>query len=190
MQKNKILVEGTNIHRGTFVDADTFLDQNGQPYDLQMSDFGKGEKSSGGGAGGEEGGESGNANSSGGGSSGNSSGSGNEAGEDSQESGGGQQGNGGNSSQQSGGDDGDAGEASNQGSQGGQPQEHHGSYENENTFNDENGDPYDLERSELPDNQKRKPPELKTPEKGQMFKDVRTGKKYKWDGKKFVLQRL
>ena len=32
-------------------------------------------------------------------------------------------------------------------------------------------------------------PEFRTPEKGQMFRDVMTGKTYKWDGKKFVIQR-
>lgn len=37
--------------------------------------------------------------------------------------------------------------------------------------------------------QKPPEPEFKTPEKGQMFRDVMTGKTYKWDGKKFVIQR-
>ena len=32
-------------------------------------------------------------------------------------------------------------------------------------------------------------PEFRTPEKGQMFRDIMTGKTYKWDGKKFIIQR-
>ena len=37
--------------------------------------------------------------------------------------------------------------------------------------------------------QKPPEPEFKTPEKGQLFRDIMTGKTYKWDGKKFVIQR-
>ena len=78
---------------------------------------------------------------------------------------------------------------------------HHGTFQDLKTFLDKEGNEYELQKSvfsskpnqqqQQDQSQNNKPPQPKfvTPDKGQVFKDVNTGKTYTWDGKKFVIQR-
>ena len=86
---------------------------------------------------------------------------------------------------------------------------HHGSFQDIKTFLDPDGNQYDLQKSNLGSdmpqsdnegkgqgeqneqrpNQKPPEPKFETPKKGQMFRDIMTGKTYKWNGKDFIIQR-
>lgn len=87
-------------------------------------------------------------------------------------------------------------EGGNQGKGSGKPGDSEGEGEGESEGEGEQNEPQPPSGPpNMPNNQEQqKPqdppePEFKTPEKGQMFRDIITGKTYKWDGKKFVIQR-
>ena len=177
----KSLLEATHVHHGSFKDLQTFLDRNGDPMELQASKFGDGTQSDGSGksrdgqeseqssaaptgsdaAGGQESGEETEQNG---------------AQSDSQSNGSGAQ-NGQEGSQQQDGE---------QGGQQGDQQQGDNSQQDDGASGQQNSPESQQQQSEPPDPDE---PIFKVPEKGQMFRDVNTGKTYKWDGKKFVIQR-
>ena len=69
------------------------------------------------------------------------------------------------------------------------PHIHHGTFQDLQNFLDREGNPYELQKSVFSNQKPPQKPHFGTPGKGQIFRDVNTGKTYTWDGKKFVIQR-
>ena len=199
----KQLIEGTHIHHGSFQDSQTFLDMNGDPYILQKSSFGNGEGSESS-KDGEEGKEKeqGKENKKSGSKKGQQQSPNNTSGKADTDDMSDIEGNGPETDSDQEGPQGKPGKKLGkqgkpinkppippqgpdgpdgpEGPQEDKPEEGGGSIGPDGIISDEDSDTKEKKNPQK---------QFKVPEKGQIFNDVMSGKTYKWDGKKFVIQR-
>lgn len=191
MARNR-LNEGMTVYHGSFQNLQTFLDENGNPYDLIESEFknkksnddpntsggGRGDasdiESTGNGEGQESEGQQGTPQ----GQSKQSQSS--QSGEDNSSEEGEQEG-----SEQGNSNQGDSQSDSNENGKGeGEDEESESSQGNQGNSDSGGGNNSDLDNDEEQE-QEQSEPQYIEPEVGQKFKDIRTNQVYVWDGKKF-----